>query len=345
MAEDRVVAIDELERFCADAFSALGVTASNARMLAGVLVEAELRDHASHGVRLLPYYAPAVRNGEVKARPKTRMLRESPVSVLVDADRGLGPVACTRALDRCLIKAGTSGIGMAGVYNSNHLFIPAHYVLRAAREGYIALCTSVAMPIMPPTGGIGRVLGNNPWAFGIPVGESDPIVLDIAPSASFAKIRMHAASNEPLPEGWALDEDGQPTVDAAAALAGTLVPLGEHKGYGLAMVSELLAAVLTGAGYGPESGMSGQVGHFLLVLEPSLFMARPDFEQRVEDYVGKIKATPRQPGVAEIFYPGERAGRLEREARARGTHTLPSIVWEPLQQLGAELGMELAFRS
>ena len=178
------------------------------------------------------------------------MLRESPLSVLVDADHGFGGIACTRALERCLIKASTSGIGVAGVYNSSHLFIPAHYVLRAARQGYIAICTSVAEAVMPPTGGLGRVLGNNPWAFGVPVGDKDPLVLDIAPSASFAKVRMHAAENTPLPEGWALDKDGNPTTDAQAAVEGTLLPLGDHKGYGLAMVSELIAGVLSGNDYG-----------------------------------------------------------------------------------------------
>lgn len=341
MSDERTIAIEDMERFCKDAFAAVGVTERNAQLLAGILVEAELRGHASHGVRLVPYYAPRVKAGTVKARPKVRMLRESPVSVLVDADYGFGGIACTRALERCLIKAGTSGIGIAGIYNSVHLFIPAHYVLRAARQGYIAICTSVAEAIMPATGGLGRMLGNNPWAFGVPVGDQDPLVLDIAPSASFSKVRMHAAANEPLPEGWALDKDGKPTTDAHAALTGSLIPLGDHKGFGLAMVSEILCSVLTGGDFGPESGQSGKVGHFLLVMDPSLFMAHPDFARRVAEYISRIKASARQPGVEEIFYPGERAGRLEREARARGTHTMPRILWEPLQETAADLGLDL----
>ena len=344
MNDERTIAIEALETFCAEAFAAMGVTRSNAELLAGILVEADLRGHASHGVRLVPYYWPVVRKGTINATPKVRMLRESPISVLVDADHGFGGIACTRALERCLIKAGVSGIGVAGVYNSSHLFIPAHYVLRAARQGYIAICTSVAEAVMPATGGMGRMLGNNPWAFGVPVGDHDPVVLDIAPSASFAKVRMHAAENLPLPEGWAVDEEGNPTTDAQAALVGSLLPLGDHKGYGLAMISELLAGVLSGNDYGPDSGQSGKVGHFLLVMDPSLFMAHPDFAQRVTEYVKRIKASPRRPGVAEIFYPGERAGRLEREARARGTHPRPSIVWEPMQQLAGELGLDLPLR-
>ena len=171
MQDERTIAIEDLETFCAEAFRALGVTRSNAQLLAGILVEAELRGHASHGVRLVAYYGPRLSGGTINARPKVRMLRESPLSVLVDADHGFGGIACTRALERCLIKASTSGIGVAGVYNSSHLFIPAHYVLRAARQGYIAICTSVAEAVMPPTGGLGRVLGNNPWAFGVPVGD------------------------------------------------------------------------------------------------------------------------------------------------------------------------------
>ena len=341
VGDERTIAIADLEAFCAAAFAAMGVTRRNPELLAGILVEAELRGHASHGVRLVAYYAPVVRKGTINPKPKVRMLRESPLSVVVDADHGFGGIACTRALERCLIKAGTSGIGVAGVYNSSHLFIPAHYVLRAAREGYIAICTSVAEAVMAPTGGLGRMLGNNPWAFGVPVGEEDPLVLDIAPSASFAKVRMHAAADTPLPAGWALDKDGNPTTDAQAALEGTLVPLGDHKGYGLAMVSELLAGVLSGADFGPESGQSGKVGHFLLVIDPSLFMSPPDFMRRAAEYVARIKAAPRRPGVDEIFYPGERAGRLEREARARGTHTLPRIVWEPMRQAAAELDLDL----
>ena len=339
MSDERTIAIEDLEAFCAAAFADLGVAHSSAELLAGILVEAELRGHASHGVRLVAYYAPRVKAGTINAKPKVRMLRESPVSVLVDADYGFGGIAATRALERCLIKAGTSGIGVAGVYNSSHLFIPAHYVLRAARQGYIAICSSVAQAIMSPTGGLGRVLGNNPWAYGIPVGDMDPLVLDIAPSASFAKVRMHAAADTPLPDGWALDKDGNPTTDPQAALAGTLVPLGDHKGYGLAMVSDILGSVLTGGDFGPDRGHEGKVGHFLLVMDPSLFMAHPDFAQRMTEYVSSIKASPRRPGVDEIFYPGERAGRLEREARARGVHPLPRIVWEPMQQVAAELGI------
>ena len=344
MQDERTIAIDDLETFCADAFAGLGVTRSNAKLLAGILVEAELRGHASHGVRLVAHYGPRLSGGTINARPKVRMLRESPLSVLVDADHGFGGIACTRALERCLIKASTSGIGVAGVYNSSHLFIPAHYVLRAARQGYIAICTSVAEAVMPPTGGLGRVLGNNPWAFGVPVGDKDPLVLDIAPSASFAKVRMHAAANTPLPDGWALDKDGNPTTDAQAAVEGTLLPLGDHKGYGLALVSELIAGVLSGNDYGPDSGQSGKVGHFVLVLDPSLFMAHPDFARRVTEYISRIKSGPRKPGVEEIFYPGERTGRLEREARALGTHTLPRIVWEPMQELAMEMGLSLAIR-
>ena len=344
MIDERSIAIEDLETFCAEAFAALGVARRNARLLASILVEADLRGHASHGVRLVAYYAPIVKQGTINAAPKVRMLRESPLSVVVDADHGFGGIACTRALDRCLIKAGTSGVGLAGIHNSSHLFIPAHYVLRAAREGFIAICTSVAEAVMAPTGGLGRMLGNNPWAFGVPIGEGDPLVLDIAPSASFAKVRMHAAANTPLPDGWALDKEGNLTNNPQAALEGTLIPLGEHKGYGLAMVSELLAGVLSGADFGPLSGTSGRVGHFLLVLDPSLFMSRPDFARRTAEYVARIKSAPRRPGVAEVFYPGERAGRLEREARARGTHILPRIVWEPLLELATEFNLDLALR-
>jgi LDH2 family malate/lactate/ureidoglycolate dehydrogenase len=344
MQDERTIAIEDLEAFCADAFAAMGVARRNAQLLAGILVEAELRGHASHGVRLVAYYAPRVREGVINPKPKVRMLRESPISVLVDADYGFGGIACTRALERCLIKAGTSGIGVAGVFNSSHLFIPAHYVLRAARQGYIAICTSVAEAVMPATGGLGRMLGNNPWAFGVPAGDQYPVVLDIAPSASFAKVRMHAEEDLPLPEGWALDKDGNSTTDPQAALIGSLLPLGDHKGYGLAMVSELLAGVLSGNDYGPDSGQSGKVGHFLLVMDPSLFMAHPDYARCVTEYISRIKASPRRPGVDEIFYPGERAGRLEREARACGTQTLPRIVWEPMQEAARELGLELPLR-
>ena len=149
----------------------------------------------------------------------------------------------------------------------------------------------------------------------------------------------------PLPEGWALDKDGNPTTDAQAAVEGTLLPLGDHKGLrsgnGLRAHS---GRSHRQSDYGPDSGQSGKVGHFLLVLDPSLFMAHPDFARRVTEYIGRIKSGPRKPGVEEIFYPGERAGRLEKEARARGTHTLPRIVWEPMQELATELGLSLALR-
>ena len=152
---------------------------------------------------------------------------------------------------------------------------------------------------------------------------------------------MYAEERRPLPAGWALDQDGNPTTEAEAALLGSLLPLGEHKGYGLAMVSEILGAVLTGAGYGPASGAEGQVGHFLLVFDPGLLMPPAEFAQRIEDHIRRIKATPRQAGVPEIFYPGERAARLEQAARARGTHRLARSVWEPLRALAQTLNLPL----
>ena len=340
----RTIAIPDLEEFCTQVFVAQGVSPEQAQLLSSVVVEADLRGHDSHGVRLVLAYKTIAHGGSINAHAAIRIVRENPASVLVDADGGYGPLAMTLGLEHCLQKVAAIGVGLAGVRNSNHLFIPAHYVLRAARAGYIALCTSVAKPILAPTGGLGRVLGNNPWAFGIPASRRDPIVLDIAPSASFAKVGMFAEEGRPLPEGWALDEEGNPTTDAQAALIGSLLPLGAHKGYGLAMVSEILGAVLTGAGYGPASGAEGQVGHFLLVVDPSLLMPPAEFARRVEDHIRRIKATPKQAGVAEIFYPGERSGRLEREARARGTHPLPHAVWKPLQALARAFHLPLCLR-
>ena len=341
MDDVRSIAIPDLEEFCTQVFIAQGVAPEQAKLLAAIAVEADLRGHDSHGVRLVLAYKTTTHGGSVNAQAAIRVIRETPVSVLVDADGGYGPVAMTLGLEHCLQKVATTGVALAGVRNSNHLFIPAHYVLRAARAGYLALCTAVAKPILAPTGGLGRVLGNNPWAFGIPAGQRAPIVLDIAPSASFAKVRMYAEERRPLPAGWALDQDGNPTTEAEAALLGSLLPLGEHKGYGLAMVSEILGAVLTGAGYGPASGADGQVGHFLLVFDPGLLMPPAEFAQRIEDHIRRIKATPRQAGVPEIFYPGERAARLEQAARAQGTHRLVRSVWEPLQALAQTLNLPL----
>ena len=153
MDDARSIAIPDLEEFCTQVFIAQGVAPEQARLLAAVAVEADLRGHDSHGVRLMLAYKTTTHGGSVNAQAAIRVIRETPVSVLVDADGGYGPVAMTLGLERCLQKVATTGVALAGVRNSNHLFIPAHYVLRAARAGYLALCTAVAKPILAPTGG------------------------------------------------------------------------------------------------------------------------------------------------------------------------------------------------
>ncbi|HEX2186266.1 MAG TPA: Ldh family oxidoreductase, partial [Chloroflexota bacterium] len=252
----------------------------------------------------------------------------------------------TEAMTRIIAKAKQHGLACAGLRHSGHFIAAAPYVEMAAREGLIGFACANVTPLMAPSGGKTRTFGTNPLAFAFPTGTRGAVVFDMATSATAGfKVRLAALQGKTLPPGLILDAAGNPSTDPQAYLDGGLIlPLGgEHaayKGYGLAMVVDALAGVLTGAGFARSAGVThGKEGQFFLALDPQLFLPADEFLQRMDEQVEQAKSAEPLPGVEEILVPGERGQRRRAELLARGTVPLGEISWQTLLKTCAELGV------
>jgi len=332
------LSIAAVSRYCFDAFVALGAPSDQARTMADVLFEADLRGHIDHGSSLVALYLPDVRANAVNLQPVVRVLDETPVSVVVDGDGGFGAIAASRAMDECVARARSIGVGMAAVRNSSHAFYPGYYALRAADAGLVGFFTTTSRPAIAPTGAAERVLGQNPICYGIPAGSHPPILLDVGMAASVAKIRIALNEGRGIPAGWALDAEGHPTTDARAAMAGLLLPIGDHKGYGLALAMDALVG-LAGAPSGPAAGGHGAVGHFLWALDPRLFGPPDEFRARVDHLLDQVTNATPLPGGQPVTYPGESGARHKATALARGRIDLPETVVRAMDATARALGI------
>src|SRR5688500_17193922 len=313
------IALGELERLVAAACRNAGVPAENAGVVAHVLVEAEGRGIESHGVRMLSSYVARLKAGGFSATAEPKVIREGPAIALMDGDNGLGPLVATRAMEVAIQKAQTAGIGACAVRHSNHYGAAACYALMAGGGGLIGTATTNGGAAVAPRGGGGGRGGNTATAYAVPTGEEPPLVLDISMStAARSRFMLHAERGEPLPEGWAIDAEGQPTTDPKAGLGGYLLPLGSptagHKGFGLAMLMDTLSGALSGARFGLElqrmadtDARSYGIGHFMMAIDPQWFGEPGEFRTKIDRMIRDLRDTPRQQGVERISAPGERS--------------------------------------
>ena len=315
------------------------------------LVEADLRGHWSHGVVRLPPYVRALAAGVVNPAPRVEAVRRFGATALLDGDNGHGVVIGRIAIDRATNLARRHGVGVVAVRNSNHTGMLATHVLRAARHDMIGYFTSNGPAIMAPHGGREPRLGNAPFAYAIPRRTGDPIVLDMASSqVARGKVRMHADRGEPIPEGWAIDERGLPTRDAAAAMRGSMVPMAGYKGYGIALVTEILASVLPGAALSAEmprafleagSSMldSWGSGHLAMAINIEAFAEPEDFKTEVDRLVTYMKEAPPAEGADPILVPGEPEWSTRRH-RIRNGIPLNATVVAQLDSFAREIGID-----
>lgn len=327
-------ATDALAAFVAGVFRAEGLPEAHAAMVAEALVGANLRGIDTHGVVRVPAYLKRLRAGLLNPRPVLAAHSPLPTTHVLDADNAMGPVAAFTALEACIAGAESLGLAAATVRRSNHFGAASIYTLRAARAGYIAMVMSPGSRSLAPHGSRAPLLGTHPFAIAVPAGRHAPWSLDMAASvAARGHVRVAAAEGRPIPEGWALDAEGRPTTDAAAALTGVMLPFGGAKGSGLAMMVDILGAVLAGSAFAGDvrdwvSDFDGpaDVGHFILVMRVDGFLPAQAFAERMETAIARLKALPPAEGVAEVLYPGERGARTERARRAGGIPLSPETV-------------------
>jgi LDH2 family malate/lactate/ureidoglycolate dehydrogenase len=342
------VSADELRAFVADCYRALGVPDEAAALVADSLVQADLWGHQSHGVMRTFWYAARLESGAMDpaARPA---LQSAGALATLDGCGGMGQVVAHRAMTEAIGAARKHGIGAVAVRNSGHFGTAMYFTRMAAAMGCVGFLSTNASPAMAPWGGREKRVGNNPWSWAAPAGRHPPMMLDIANTAvARGKLYLARQRGEAIPEGWAIDPAGHATTDPSAGIAGTILPMGGHKGYAVSVLMDVLSGVLTGSGFGtaiigpyvPE-GKSG-VGHLALAIDIAAIRPLAEFEADMERMIAGLKSAPRAPGVAEIFYPGEIEARNEAVALAEGI-ALPEATAEELLDQARKIGVAAPF--
>ena len=321
------VGIAELKRFVLRALTSAGIPAEDATQVAALMAESDARGGDAHGVFRLPQYVKQIQDGAVNARPNIQIVSDRAGAALIDGDNALGHLVIKRAAELAIEKARQCGIGWVGTRHSNHAGPAQLYARMAAEQDMIGLYFCVGNAnLLPPWGGTEVLLSTNPISIAVPASKHPSIVLDMATTnTAFGKIRLKAQRNEPMPEGWMIDRQGQPLTDAKRASEGFLVPVGGPKGYGLALMFGLLAGTLNGAAFGRDvvnytvdSKTPSNTGQAIVALDIATFADVEAFKQNVDEMWEVMKSSPTLPGVDEVRLPGEHSAQVYRERMADG---------------------------
>jgi L-2-hydroxycarboxylate dehydrogenase (NAD+) len=339
---------EKLTRFVQAAFEKLGVAAGDAQIAAEALVAADLRGVDTHGViRFSPHawYVKWLSEGSMTAKPNIRVTSETPSTALLDGDRGMGMVIGHRAMELAIDKAQSCGIGMVGVRNSRHYGMSAQYAMQALAHDMIGIAMTNAGRQVVPTFGREARFGTNPMCFAVPADKELPFVLDMATTTAAAgKLELAARLEKSIPTGWALDEKAQATQDPRVAQkARRLLPLGgsrdngSHKGYGLAVLVEILCGVLTGTVTALNADQDPR-GHFFGAIRVDAFRPVAEFKKDMDRLIRELKSTPPIEGQRRVYVAGEIEFETAEERAERGIPLLPSVL-KGLREVSEQLGL------
>ena len=343
---------EKLTRFVQAAFEKLGVAAGDAQIAAEALVAADLRGVDTHGViRFSPHawYVKWLSEGSMTAKPNIRVTSETPSTALLDGDRGMGMVVGHRAMELAIDKAQSCGIGMVGVRNSRHYGMSAQYAMQALAHDMIGIAMTNAGRQVVPTFGREARFGTNPMCFAVPADKELPFVLDMATTTAAAgKLELAARLEKSIPTGWALDEKAQATQDPRIAQrARRLLPLGgsrdngSHKGYGLAVLVEILCGVLTGTVTALNADQDPR-GHFFGAIRVDAFRPVAEFKKDMDRLIRELKSTPPIEGQRRVYVAGEIEFETAEERAERGIPLLPSVL-KGLREVSEQLGLPYNF--
>ena len=317
------IAPDELGGFVAALLGAAGAPAAHAGAVADALVEAELQGLASHGVMLLPLYLKRIAAGSVDPTATGVIVSERAGALVMDARNGFGQVTAAHALSLAVARARINGLAAVSVRDGFHFGAAGRWAAAMAREGCIGIATCNTRPLMPPPGGAARVVGNNPLAIAAPGGpDGDPVVVDFALSeAAMGKIRLAEEAGIAIPPNWATDAAGTPTTNPTEAIAGMLLPAGGAKGFGLALMLDILSGGLSAGALGGQVGalygdpaVPYRCAHFFLAIDVASFRDRADFGAAVAGLLRGVRASPAVEPGASVRVPGEGARARQRAA-------------------------------
>jgi LDH2 family malate/lactate/ureidoglycolate dehydrogenase len=337
-----------LIEFVRASFEKLGVPNADAQIAADALVAADLRGVDTHGViRFNPYawYVKWLSEGSMTAQPNIRLISDTPSTALIDGDRGMGMVIGHRAMEMAIAKAKHSGIAMVGVRNSRHYGMSAYYAMQALGHDMIGIAMTNASRQVVPTFGREPRFGTNPMCFAVPAAKELPFVLDMATTTAAAgKLELAARLGKAIPAGWALDESARATHDPRVAQkARRLLPLGgsresgSHKGYGLAVLVEILCGVLTGTLTALNADQDPR-GHFFGAIRIDAFRPLAEFKADMDRLIRELKSTPPIEGEKRVYVAGEIEFETAEERSERGIPLHPSVL-KGLREVSEQLGV------
>jgi len=361
MVETQRIPAETIEQFVQDVFVGLGVPKAEAAISARVLITSDLRGIDSHGVGRLKYYYDRILSGRHKTETAMEIVKETETTALVDGHHGMGHVISYRCMKMAMDKARQYGLGAVTVRNGTHFGIAGFYPLMAAEAGMIGLTMTNARPSIAPTFGSEPMMGTNPIAFAAPTDLPYPFCLDMATSiCQRGKIEVAERAEKVVPEGWVIDPEGNPLTDPTDILArlgkaqAALLPLGGageqyagYKGYGLAVMVEILCASLSGGvfmkdllGFGPDGAPRPyMVGHFFLAIDVAHFSPLEDFRRITGAMVQALHDSRKIPGQERIYVAGEKEYEIEQRRRVEGIPVNENLKAE-LQVMRDALGIE-----
>ncbi len=348
-----------LQDFIKNVFLKMGSNEEDAALAAEVLISADLRGVDSHGVARLSGYVRLWEKGRLNATPNVKIVHETPSTAVVDGDLGAGLMVAPKAMKIAMEKAKTAGTGWVAVKNSNHYGIAGYHSMMALEEDMIGWSMTNASALVSPTFSKSKFLGTNPISVSIPADKQPPVVIDMATTpVANGKLEVLQRKGEDIPLGWAQDEDGNPSTDAAILKkGGAMLPLGSdrvhgsHKGYCLGSLVDILSAVLPGANYGPwvppfvayaplpENPVGEGIGHFLGAMRIDAFRPADDFKKHMDNWITTFKNGVPTEGHKEVLVPGDPERAITAERLANGIDLLPPVV-EDLKQLAEKFDLE-----
>jgi len=338
------VTVDRLVTQVADMLAAAGLAPAAARAVAEPLVDADRSGLASHGVMLVPMYVQRLRAGSVSREREGRVVSDGGTTIVLDAGNAFGQLTAQQAVAIARDRARDHGIAIVAVRHAFHFGAAGYWAAQLARAGLVGIVMSNTRPLMPAPGGTERVAGNNPLAIAIP-SAGEPIVFDMAASAgAMGKIRLAAKAGAPIPGDWATDARGNPTTDAAEAIKGMLLPAGGAKGFGLALVVDLLCGALAGGAIGDavqplygDAGIPYDCSHCFIAIDTARFGEPSEFAARTAAYAQRIRSSPVVAGAPPVRVPGDRGLALRRNAADRCT--LARETATALDEIATSLGL------
>jgi LDH2 family malate/lactate/ureidoglycolate dehydrogenase len=340
----------DLFKFTEKVFLKLGFHPENARLATDVLISADLRGIDSHGVARLPGYIKLLEKKRANPNPHLQVEHETPSTATLDGDKGLGLITGPHAMLLAIKKAKNAGTGWVAVNNSNHFGIAAYHAMLALKYNMIGISMTNASPLVAPTHSIERLLGTNPICFAAPALNEAPFVMDMATTtAANGKLEVLQRKNQPVPTGWAQDEQGYDTNDPyILEKKGAMKPLGgehaSHKGYCLGSMVDILCAVLSGANYGPwvppfvafldpgDEQVGKGIGHFMGAIRIDAFRPEEHFKKHMDKWIQRFRNSKTFNGLHHVLIPGDPERLTEEHRKAKGIPVLPKI-WNQLKDI------------